>query len=216
MELIHTAWVPPGDGPFPTLVALHGWGASAVDLLGLAPHVAGGRLLTLCPQGATELRIAPGALGYGWFPLVQGKPPDPRTFLKASAQLRAFIDEARRRYPVDPARTVALGFSQGGVMAIDLALRETEAFAGLVVLSSWFPAILAANLPRKAAQKGFPVLLIHGSQDRQASVEQARESRAVFESFGVDLSFHELPMGHEVNAEAIGTLVRWLREKVLR
>jgi phospholipase/carboxylesterase len=109
---------------------------------------------------------------------------------------------------------VALGFSQGGLMAIDLAFRETAAFAGLVVLSSWFPEVLAANLPQTPAQRGFPVLMIHGSQDRQASVAQARESRAVFERFGVDLSFHELPMGHEVTAEALGILVRWLREKV--
>lgn len=215
MELIHTAWVPPGDGPFPTVVALHGWGASALDLLGLAPHVAGGRLLTLCPQGTTELRIGPGGVGYGWFPIAEGRPPDPRAFLKASAQLRGFVEKARHRYPIDPSKTVALGFSQGGLMAIDLVFRETASFAGLVVLSSWFPEILAANLPQTPAQRGFPVLMIHGTEDRQSSVANARESRAVFERFGVDLSFHELPMGHEVSAEALGTLVRWLRTNIL-
>lgn len=214
MELIHAAWVPPGEGPFPTVIALHGWGASALDLLSLAPHVTGGRLLTLCPQGSIELRVG-GGVGYGWFPLVEGKPPDPRAFLKTSARLRGFVERARRRYPIDSSKTVALGFSQGGLMAIDLAFRETEAFAGLAVLSSWFPDVLAANLPQTPAQKGFPVLMIHGSQDRQASIEQARASRAVFERFGVDLDYHEFPMGHEVSPDALGTLVRWLRMKIL-
>ena len=37
MDLLYTAHVPPGDGPFPTILALHGWGASGHDLLGLAP-----------------------------------------------------------------------------------------------------------------------------------------------------------------------------------
>ena len=37
MELLYTAHVPSGEGPFPTILALHGWGASAHDLLGLAP-----------------------------------------------------------------------------------------------------------------------------------------------------------------------------------
>ena len=55
MELLHTAHVPAGDGPFPTLVALHGWGASAHDLLGLAPWLLGGEALVLCPQG--EVRV---------------------------------------------------------------------------------------------------------------------------------------------------------------
>jgi predicted esterase len=39
MELLYTAHVPAGDGPFPTIIALHGWGANAHDLLGLAPIV---------------------------------------------------------------------------------------------------------------------------------------------------------------------------------
>ena len=43
------------------------------------------------------------------------------------------------RYPVNPRKLVVLGFSQGGVMAYDLVLREPERFAGLVALSSWLP-----------------------------------------------------------------------------
>jgi predicted esterase len=42
MELLYTAHVPAGDGPFPTIFLLHGWGASAHDLIGLAPILHGG------------------------------------------------------------------------------------------------------------------------------------------------------------------------------
>ena len=35
MDLLHTVHVPSGAGPFPTILALHGWGANAHDLLGL-------------------------------------------------------------------------------------------------------------------------------------------------------------------------------------
>lgn len=214
MDLVHTAYVPPGQGPFPTLIALHGWGASAIDLLGLAPFIAGGRFLTLCPQGPTELEIGPGATGYGWFPLVPGQPPDARAFLKASSRLRGFLDEARSRYPADPSKVVALGFSQGGMMAIDLVFRAAEQFTGLVVLSSWFPEILASNLPQTPALEGFPVLMIHGTKDPQIDVELARPSRAVFERFGVELTYVEPAMGHEVSPDALTALVRWLRKNV--
>jgi len=37
MRLIHTLYEPAGEGPHPTLIAMHGFGASALDLLGLAP-----------------------------------------------------------------------------------------------------------------------------------------------------------------------------------
>ena len=39
MELIHTLYEPAGKGPHPTILTLHGRGANALDLLGLAPHI---------------------------------------------------------------------------------------------------------------------------------------------------------------------------------
>ena len=57
MELLHTAYVPAGDGPFPTILALHGWGASAQDLIGLAPLLHGGEALVVCPQGPVAFEI---------------------------------------------------------------------------------------------------------------------------------------------------------------
>ncbi len=76
MDLLHTAYVPPGDGPHPTVLALHGWGASALDLLGLAPHLGRGHHLVLCPQGGIEVPLG-GASGWGWFPLTGGGPRRP-------------------------------------------------------------------------------------------------------------------------------------------
>ena len=58
MELLYTAHVPAGDGPLPTILLLHGWGASAHDLIGLAPILHGGRALVLCPQGPVALQPA--------------------------------------------------------------------------------------------------------------------------------------------------------------
>lgn len=216
MDLVHATYVPPGKGPFPTLIALHGWGANALDLLGLGPIFANAGWLTLCPQGATELQVAPGTPGYGWFPLVRGQPPDPRAFLKGSAQLRAFVEGVPERYPVDPRRTVILGFSQGGLMGFDLVLRQPERFAGLVSIASWLPEILAANLPELPAQRGFPVLQIHGTDDPQVDVARARESRGLLEGFGVDLTWEEYPMGHEIRPEALRKILDWLGEKVSR
>ena len=55
MDLLYTAHVPAGPGPFPTILALHGYGASAHDLLGIAPQVRGGEVVFLCPQGPLPL-----------------------------------------------------------------------------------------------------------------------------------------------------------------
>lgn len=215
MELLHTAHVPSGPGPFPTVIALHGWGASAHDLLGLAPFFAGRSLLFLCPQGTTTLPIGPGVEGYGWFPLVRGQPPEPRTFLKASTDLRKFVDQAVEQYEVDRDRLVVLGFSQGGLMAFDLVLRDPRRFAGIVALSTWLPELLAANLPRIETPKRLPVLMAHGTEDPQIEVARARESRRTLEDFAVDLTYKEYSMGHEIRPEVLRDIEGFLRAKVL-
>ena len=113
-SLAHTAHVPAGDGPFPALIALHGWGAGAHDLLGLAPSIHDGRAVVLCPQGPVGVPIGGGMMGYGWFPLVPGQPPDVEAFKAAAEALRRFIEGALDRYPIDPARIVSGRIQPGG------------------------------------------------------------------------------------------------------
>ena len=60
MQLVHTVFEPEGDEPYPTVLALHGWGANAMDLLGIAPHLCSGRFLVICPQGPVEVPLGPG------------------------------------------------------------------------------------------------------------------------------------------------------------
>jgi len=204
MELLHTAHVPAGDGPFPTIVTLHGWGASAHDLLGLAPFLQRGSALVLCPEGPVSFEIGPGVVGHGWFPLA---------FQRGADLLRRFLDEAVARYPIDRRKLVLLGFSQGGVMAYDIALREPRRFAGLVALSSWLPAPLVP--PKQPEHEGFPVLVVHGTEDPMIPVERARESRDALIRLGVGLTYREFEMGHEIRPEALRDLVRWLDEKAL-
>jgi phospholipase/carboxylesterase len=216
MELLHTAHVPAGEGPFPTILALHGWGASAQDLLGLAPVLHDGQALVLCPQGPVALQVAPGMLGHGWFPISAGSPPDPTAFAKGAAALRAFLDAALDFYPVDRRKLVVLGFSQGGVMAYDLALREPERFAGLVALSSWLPDALADSLPRQAAHAQLPALVVHGTRDPMIPVDRGRASRDRLLELGVPTTYREYEMQHEIRPEALRGLVEWLDERVLR
>ena len=215
MELLHTAHVPAGDGPFPTVVALHGWGASAHDLLGLAPYLLGGQALVVCPQGPVEIEIGPGMRGYGWFPLSGGASFDPDALARAGDTFDGFLEAAREAYPMDPRKTLLLGFSQGGVMAYDRALRDPGRWAGLAALSSWLPAPLAQAIPKLPEHENFPVFVSHGTEDPMIGVERARESRETLLPFGVGLTYREYPMGHEIRPESLRDLVEWLDTKVV-
>lgn len=215
MELAHTIFEPRGPGPHPTIVALHGWGASAMDLLGLAPYLGGGRFLALCPQGPLETPIGPGAVGYGWFPLALEGPPNSPAILDATERLRNFLAEAEARYPIDPQKLVLLGFSQGGVMAYCLALREPQRFAAAVVLSSWLPKELADRLVAVGAASLPPILVQHGSRDDLISVDRARGSIETLRDLRVPVTYREYDMGHEISPRSLTDLASWLEEKIL-
>ena len=216
MELLYTAHVPPGDGPHPTVIALHGWGASAHDLIGLSPVLHGGGALVLCPQGPVAFQIAQGVLGFGWWPITQGREMDLVAFDRVRQTLRKFLAEVFARYPIDRRKVVLLGFSQGGVMAFDLALSEPERFAGLVALSSWLPEALDRQLPSSDALRNFPALVIHGSQDPMIPVVRAQESRQRLLARGLNVHYREYPMQHEISPDALREMVIWLEEKVFQ
>jgi phospholipase/carboxylesterase len=215
VNLIHTIYEPIGAGPHPTLLTLHGRGANAFDLLGLAPYICNGKFLMICPQGPLETPIGPGAVGYAWYPMSMGGPPDVGEIWSSRKKLQAFLDECLARYPIDAKKLGVLGFSQGGVMAYSLALSNPERFAALAVLSSWLPNELIPELAVKESIQSLPTLVHHGSQDQMIAVQRARDSVERLRELRVPLTYREYDMGHEITPRGLADLSAWLEEKVL-
>ncbi len=215
MQLIHTLYQPTGDGPFPTVLTLHGRGANAFDLLGLAPHICGGKFLMICPQGRLETPIGPEAVGYAWYPMSRGGPPDVQAILASRQKLLELLDKCSRIYPIDTRKLAVLGFSQGGVMAYGLALANPERFAALAVLSSWLPEGLLSQLNVSDAVRSLPTLVQHGTQDAMIEVERARNSVETLRQLHVPLTFREYEMGHEIRPSSLSDLSAWFEQKVL-
>jgi phospholipase/carboxylesterase len=216
MELLYTAHVPGGEGPFPTIIALHGFGASAHDLIGLAPILHGGRAIVLCPQGPAAVEVGPQMPpGYTWFPMSPGRPPEPTAVSMAQGLLEIFIDDACERYPVDKRKLVLAGFSQGGLMAYLIGLNDPTRYAGLLAMSSWLPDALADEIEAQPAHEALPTLVIHGTEDPMVPIDRAYASRDALLGMKVPVAFREYPMGHEIKPEALGDIIGWLEGKVL-
>jgi phospholipase/carboxylesterase len=214
MRLVHAAYEPAGEGPFPTIFAMHGWGSNAMDLQGLAPFIANGRFLVICPQGPFEVEI--GAInGYGWYQMRPGSHPDEEKVDAAVEQLGTFIEEASARYPVDKRKTVALGFSQGGMMAYNLAMRWPERFAALVGISTAFPDFLVDRVTNHEAIQQLPTLVQHGRADEMLEIARARKSIETLRELKVPVTFREYDCGHEVTADGVRDLSSFLVEKVV-
>lgn len=215
MDLVHAAFEPAGDGPHPTILAMHGWGSNALDLMSLAPYIARGQCLMLCPQGPVEVEI--GAVnGYGWYELRMGAPPDMEAMGRAADRLMRFVEAAIECYPVDRRKLVVMGFSQGGVMAYNLAVRHPDRFAALAALSTWFPEELAEHAGNRDALAQLPALLQHGRADDMIDIGKARQSVERLRALKLPLTYREYECAHEITVDAIRDLSTFLMEKVIQ
>jgi poly(3-hydroxybutyrate) depolymerase len=73
--------------------------------------------------------------------------------------LRAVIQHLETNYPIDPARVVLVGLSNGGMMAYRYACEHPEDLAGI--------AVVAGSLQQSGCQPGAPVTVVsvHGGAD---------------------------------------------------
>lgn len=207
--IYHPGHQPGGAGPLPTVVAIHGHGANGLDLLGLAPYLAGGRVLVLCPEA--EFVLQAGALSFTWFESVPPQRRSSEEFERVAEQLREFIDEAVPAYGGDPERTVVLGFSQGGTLAYRIGLGSPGRYRGVAALSTWLPPEAQEHADREAVA-GLKLLVQHGTQDELVTVDRARESRDGLLALGVTPEYREYSMGHEIRPASLIDLTRWLEE----
>lgn len=215
MELLHCVYEPSGEGPHPTILALHGRGANAMDLLGLAPRLAGGAFRVICPQAPLAVAPGPGMTGYAWFPMSTGGDIDTAAFLSARHRLRTFLDQCAERYPLAGRKLVLLGFSQGGGMAYGLGLSEPDRFAGMCILSSWLRKGTLAALGVADRVDSLPTLVHHGRRDELIELERAKLSVSLLEKLQVPVEYREYDMGHEITSRSLADLSAWLGDKVL-
>jgi phospholipase/carboxylesterase len=207
MRLAHALSRPEGDGSFPALVAFHGYGGNAVDMLSLIQPLVPRPALVICPQGPLH---AAGDAGFSWYRVLPGVPRDWDEFERMAATLREFVDEAVEQHGADRRRVVLLGFSAGGRFAYRLGLSEPERYAGLAALSTTLADEIARHIAPGDALGRLPVLIHQGSTDTVAPVQNGRGARERLRTLGLEAEYEEYPMGHEIGAGSSHDLTRWL------
>jgi phospholipase/carboxylesterase len=199
------------DGPPPLLLLLHGYGASEHDLFDLSDYVD--------PRLHVVSARAPLALpwgGFAWYHL-GGAPgrliPDVTSRAQALDLLERFVPSLAERIGADPARVYVLGFSQGAIMGLALALRRPETIAGLIAISGYMdPALMPEVTP--AALTGFPILQMHGTSDEVIPVEAARATRELMAGLPVRYGYAEYPIGHGIHPDGLSAFQSWLGERL--
>lgn len=130
--------------------------------------------------------------------------------------LAAFHDGLWEATGLTPAQTVLGGFSMGAVMSYALGLDSARpAPAGIIALSGfvptvagWEPSLAASSSP--ADRRGMRAFVAHGRRDPVIDVEFARRAVLLLRSGGLDVSYHESNLAHQIDPGHIGPAADWL------
>ena len=199
-------------GTPPLLLLLHGIGSNEHDLYGLAPFL-DKRFLIISVRAPNKL--GPGS--YAWFEVdftPQGPVIKPEQAESSHKTLIIFLKEAITAYGADPKQVYLMGFSQGAIMSASVALIQPELVAGAVLMSGRIPLEIRQLIASNEELSGFPFLVVHGTADMVLPITYGRDSRELLSSLPVDLTYHEYPMGHEVNQESLSDVTTWLTEQL--
>jgi phospholipase/carboxylesterase len=193
----------------PLVLMLHGRGADANDLAGLAPGLDAGGYRFVFPNAPRPFEPSPGmSFGFSWF---DGWPPSADTFDYSRKLVLRLLDQLTDRYPTPPGKVIVSGFSQGGMLALDVAYRTRQDVAGVVVMSG---ALNENELPPFASKKTIPVLIVHGSSDDMIPILAARRMRHGLEHHGLVPEYHEFSMGHEVTPKSVAVVREFLQRSL--
>jgi phospholipase/carboxylesterase len=199
---------PAAGDPAGLLVLHHGRGADEHDLLGLADVLDPQRRLhVVTPRGPLTI---PGWPGNHWYVVPRVGYPDPDTFHAAYDKLAAFHDELWQRTGIAPADTVFGGFSMGSVMSYSLGLAgDRPAPGGILAFSGFIPTVDGWQ-PDLASRPDLPLFIAHGRRDPIMGVEFARQARALLESGGLPVDYHESDAAHHIDPAHVPAAVDWL------
>lgn len=201
-----------GD-PQGLLILHHGRGTSERDLIGLADFLdPEKRLRVVSPRAPLQL---PGSPGYHWYLVPRVGYPDQETFEAARAALAELHDELWEESGIGPGRTVLGGFSMGAVMSYAMGLSaERPAVAGILGFSGFVPTVEGWE-PALADRTDTCAFVSHGRRDPVIGIEFAERARELLSEGGLDVTYRESDLGHQIDPAHLREASAWLDE-VLR
>lgn len=191
------------------VLLLHGRGASARSILGLADEIGLADVAYLAPQAAR----------HAWYPhsfmapIAQNEPALSSALQRVGAVRRTIEAEG-----VPTERMLLVGFSQGACLATEYVARHPQRYGGVGALSGGLIGPEDDPLEHDGSLAGTPVVLGCSDQDPHIPLDRVRDTARVLDTMDADVDTRIYPgMGHTVNEDeidAVRTLIRRAADSV--
>lgn len=166
------------------MILIHGRGATAEDILGIADLFSGSRISA----------VAPEANGYQWYP---------QRFIAPRQENQPFLDSALNLIDrlvgtvtaagINARRLVLAGFSQGACLAAEYVASHPQRYGGVFVLSGGVIGPPGGLPDYRGSLEGTPVLIGCADNDFHIPVERVRETARIMEALDASVELQVFP-----------------------
>lgn len=192
---ILAAGPPPAEAPA-AVILLHGRGAGAADILGLAGEL----------ERPDVAFLAPEAARWTWYPnrfMAPRAANEP--FLSSALAVIQELVERLGGAGVPPERVVLAGFSQGACLAAESAMRSPRRWGGVVALTGGLigPPDGLVGYP-DGTLAGTRALLGAGDTDPHVPWARVEETAGILASRGADVDLRRYPgLPHTIHPDSL-------------
>jgi phospholipase/carboxylesterase len=205
-----------------TVLVMHGYGADMNDLAPLFNYLDPQQKFNwIFPNGICRVELGPHSTGRAWFPIrmadieaaaMRGESVDfadvlPDGMTEAEGRIKSLLITLR----IEPQNLILGGFSQGAMMACQVALTLPQNVAGLLLFSgtsinfkTW--QALAPN------HKSIPYFQSHGTEDPVLGFAHAEKLHNMFTNSGLKGHFIPFRGFHEIPLPVIRQAAKFLEE----
>jgi phospholipase/carboxylesterase len=202
------------DRPEAAIFWLHGLGADGSDFVpvveDLALPLAARFIFPHAPS--MPVTINGGYVMPAWYDIysmdIAGIQDQPG--IRNSQSMLIELIEREKSRGIRPEKMVIAGFSQGGAIALQTALRYPQRIAGILALSTYLPLGDFLETERSEANRNVPIFIGHGIGDTVIPLAVAQRSRARLEAADYTVEWHQYPMAHSVCGEEIEDIRKFL------
>lgn len=186
---------------YPLVVWLHGDGADEGSLPLVMKHVSLRNFVAVAPRGVEAL-----AGGYGWSQSTDGVDAAEEAVFES-------VDSTRDRFTVHPGRVFLVGAGSGGAMAMRVALRHPDRFAGVATLDGALPTG-DALLCRVNEARRLPLLLSASKESVDYPESRMCRDLALLHSAGCRVAVRQYPGSDDLTTAMLSDVNRWAMEIV--
>ena len=195
----------------PLLILLHGYGSDENDLFSFAEELPN----ELCIISLrAPIKIIP--YGYAWYNVNfnENKWNDTEQAKESMDMILNCIDDATSLYEIDKFNVSLLGFSQGCILSLALALNNPKKFKNIIGLSGYLSEDLLNQPLKKDDYKHLNFYYSHGDSDQVIPVEWARKTSFFLKKLNLNFKYSEFPVGHGVSPQNFFELKNWLKKLI--